>query len=141
MPNIHSYLSFSGNCREAMLFYQSCLGGELVFQTIGESPMAEKMPAQMKELILQATLTHRNMVLMGSDMVSDEGLIHGNAVSLSLTCSSEEEIRKCYTMLSASGKATHPLEVTFWGALSGDLIDKYGNNWILHYNQSLSSAE
>ena len=41
---INSYLTFSGNCREAMNFYVTCLGGELVFQTIGESPLANKMP-------------------------------------------------------------------------------------------------
>ena len=57
MTQINSYLTFNGNCREAMTFYQECLGGELFMQTIGESPMAEQMPLPMKESILHATLT------------------------------------------------------------------------------------
>jgi PhnB protein len=54
MTQINSYLTFNGNCREAMNFYKDCLGGELNLQTIAESPLADKMPAQMKECILHA---------------------------------------------------------------------------------------
>lgn len=135
MTRIHSYLTFNGNCREAMTFYQECLGGELTVQTIGESPLAQKMPKRMKECILHATLTNEALVLQGSDMVPQSGLVKGNAVSLSLDCCSEEEIKTVYTKLSAQGKANHPLENTFWGALFGDITDKYGNHWILNYSK------
>lgn len=135
MANINSYLTFSGNCREAMNFYKQCLDGELIFQTIGESPMAKKMPAQMKDSILHATLTKDDLTLLGSDMVSEKGFVRGNAVSLMLNCSSEEELKNCYEKLSEGGEKTHPLEVTFWGALFGDLRDKFGNHWILHFHK------
>jgi PhnB protein len=132
---INSYLTFNGNCREAMTFYQKCLGGEIVFQTIGESPLSEKMPQKMKYCILHCTLTNGRLLLMGSDMVSANGLIKGNAVSLSLNCNSEKEIRSIYKKLSAGGVATHHLEATFWGALFGGLTDKFGNHWLLNYNK------
>jgi PhnB protein len=133
MKSIHSYLTFNGNCREAMTFYKKCLGGKLSFQTIGESPLSQKMPAKMKNCILQAVLTHKDFVLMGSDMVSESGLLKGNSVSMVLNCSSEKEIRECYKNLSRGGEPTHPLEITFWNALFGGLKDKYGNTWILNY--------
>ena len=136
MTHINSYLTFNGNCREAMTFYKQCLGGELVLQTVGESPMADKMPPQMKKSILHSTLTRGSLVLMGSDMVSDQGVIRGNTVSLMLNCSSEEEIKNCYSNLSNGGEATHPLENTFWGAVFGDLTDKYGNHWLLHFQKA-----
>ncbi len=136
MTQINSYLTFGGNCREAMNFYKECLGGELVLQTIGDSPMADKMPAKMKDCILHATLIKEALVIMGSDMVADKGLVKGNAVSLMLNCSSETEIKKNYAYLSAGGEATHPLEKTFWGALFGDLTDKYGNHWLLHFDKA-----
>ena len=135
MTNINSYLTFNGNCREAMTFYKECLGGDLILQTIGESPMADKMPVKMKECILHSSLTSGNVVIMATDCVRAEGLIKGNAVSLCLNCSSEEEIKTCYKKLSAGGKANHPLEDTFWGAVFGDLTDKYGNNWLLNYSR------
>jgi PhnB protein len=135
MMQINSYLTFDGNCREAMTFYQKRLGGELTFQTIGESHLSEKMSKKMKDCILHSTLTNGSLLLMGSDMVGENGLIKGNAVSLTLNCGSEKEIRSCYKKLSAGGQATHPLEDSFWGALFGGLTDKFGNHWLLNCNK------
>ncbi|TND09011.1 MAG: PhnB protein [Bacteroidetes bacterium] len=133
---IHAYLVFNGNCREAMTFYKKCLGGELAFQTVGESPLSSRMPGKMKDCILHATLKKGPLVLMASDMAGENGLTKGNAVSLMLACGSEKEIKNCYARLSAGGKAIHPLENTFWGALLGDLTDKYGNHWLLNYERN-----
>jgi len=135
MTQINSYLTFNGNCREAMTFYKESLGGELSLQTIGDSPLADKMPPKMKDCILHSTLTNGALQIMASDMVGEKGLIKGTAVSLMLNCSSEEEIRDFYSKLSAGGEATHPLEISFWGALFGDLTDKYGNQWLLHFDE------
>lgn len=136
MTKINSYLTFNGNCREAMSFYRECLGGDLYFQTIGETPLAEKMPEKMKNLILHSTLTNGALLIMGSDMASEKGIIKGNAVSLMLDCDSEAEIRSFFDKLSAGGIVTHALENTFWGAIIGDFTDKFGNNWILHFENN-----
>lgn len=119
-----------------MTFYNQCLGGELSLQTVGDSPMAEKLPEQMKNSILHATLTNGNLVLMGSDMACENGLLRGNSVSLMLNCSSEQEIIECYNSLSKGGEMTNPLEDTFWGAIFGNLTDKFGNHWILHFQKN-----
>lgn len=136
MTQINAYLTFNGNCREAMKFYATCLGGELVFQTVGESPLSGKMPRKMKDCILHATLTNDRLLLMGSDMVCEEGLVKGNAVSLSLNCMNEKELKNIYTKLSEDGSADHPLEDTFWGAIFGGLTDKFGNHWLLNYDKN-----
>jgi PhnB protein len=141
MTKLNSYLTFNGNCREAMNFYRYCLGGELSFQTIGESALSGKMPAAMKESIVQATLIRDRIVIMASDMVWEKGLIRGNAVSLMLDCCSEEETRSCYEKLAEGGQATHPLHISFWGALFGDLTDKYGNQWLLHFDSRLAGKD
>lgn len=88
----------------------------------------------MKNCILHATLSNGSILLMGSDMINEKGLLKGNAVSLVLNCKSEKEIRTCYKNLSLNGEQTHPLEETYWNALFGGLTDKYGNSWVLHYS-------
>ena len=108
---------------------------------MGESPMADKMPPEMKASILHSTLTKGSLILMASDMIGDKGLIKGNAVSLMIDCSSETETRTFYEKLSAGGQATHPLENTFWGALFGGLTDKFGNQWLLHFDQNAEQVE
>lgn len=134
---IHSYLTFDGNCREAMDFYKDCFGGEIVMQTIGESPLASKMPAKMKDYVLHSTLRNEKVVLMATDCVPESGLIKGNSVSLSLNCSSEEEIRRFYKKLVRGGTENYPLESTFWGALFGGLTDKFGVIWLLNFDKHL----
>jgi len=141
MTQINTYLTFDGNCREAMTFYKECLGGELTLQKIGESPLAEKMPANMKDYILHAALTRGDLLLMGSDMVPEPGLTKGNAVSLALACGSEIEIRNCFEKLSSGGKATHPLEDTFFGSIMGGLTDKFGNHWLLNFDKGKISPK
>ena len=133
MSTINSYLRFNGNCNEAMAFYKDCLGGELTIQKIGESPMAGNMPQKMQDKIMHSTLKNDGITIMASDLCDENGLIKGNDVSLMLDCNSEDEIRTTYAKLSGGGKKTHPLEVTFWNALFGDLTDKFGINWLLHY--------
>ncbi|MGI8894027.1 MAG: hypothetical protein ACR2GN_11305 [Bacteroidia bacterium] len=71
---INCYLTFNGNCREAMMFYKNCLGGEFTFQAMGESPLSGKMPEQMKNFILHATLINDKLIMMATDMLSNKGL-------------------------------------------------------------------
>lgn len=89
----------------------------------------------MKESILHAVLSKDTLIIMASDMVGEKGLIKGNSVSLMLNCSNDEEIETYYINLSAGGQPTHPLEISFWGALFGGLTDKYGNHWLLHFGK------
>ena len=136
MTRITTYLTFNGNCREAMAFYRDCLGGELQLQTVGESPMADAMPEQMKNAVLHATLSKDSFTLMGSDMACEDGLIRGNAVSLFLECNSETEIAVLYETLSEGGKKEFELQKTHWGDWFGTLNDRFGNHWLLHHNKS-----
>jgi PhnB protein len=131
MSTINSYLNFNGNCRQAMKFYQKCLGGTLHFQTVGDSPMKTKLPAKIRKTILYAQLIGKDFLLMASDMIGEDGLIRGNNISIVLNCKTERQIRSNYKKLSAGGKQTHPLALNYWGILSGTLIDKYGTYWLL----------
>ncbi|HRD58529.1 MAG TPA: VOC family protein [Ferruginibacter sp.] len=133
---IYAYLSFNGNCGEAMQFYQKCLGGILSFQTVGDAPNSKKMPDNIKKFILHSTLKSKNFILMGSDMVDEQELIKGNAVSLMQNCAIKKEIREQYKMLSQGGVKTHPLIKTFNGVLFCMLKDKFGHNWLLHFKKA-----
>jgi PhnB protein len=132
MTQINPYLTFNGNCREAMTFYQHCFGGQLKMLTVGESPMAGQWPAAVHNHILNATLKKKNLVLLASDMGSEGGLVKGNVISLALGCSSEKEISSFFHQLSEGGKITHPLHQFFDGTI-GALTDKYGVNWVLKH--------
>jgi PhnB protein len=129
------YLTFNGCCKDAMLFYEKCLGGNLELQTIADSPLANQFPVSMKSCILHATLTTSYGKLFGSDLNNNE-LIIGNAISISLNCQSENELNMIFTNLSESGTIKYPVETTYYGGLLGSLTDKYGYNWFLHFKNN-----
>ncbi|MBB6498081.1 VOC family protein [Pedobacter cryoconitis] len=137
MKHIDVYLTFGGNCAEAMTFYQKCLGGELYMQTVGESPIAAQCPAGMKDQIMHSSLTKDGLLLlMASDMIGPGGLVNGNSVTLSISCKSEEEINHLFSVLSAGGKIIDPLKLQFWGALFGVLNDRFGVKWMLLFDKT-----
>lgn len=136
MATLNAYLTFNGNCREAMNFYKDCLGGEIHFQTIGDSPLADKMPEQMRECILHSTLKSGVMTIMGTDLISDQGFQKGNTVSLALNCESEQELMHYFKRLSEEGVIYRMPQETFWGAMYADLVDKYGLQWLLNYDKT-----
>jgi PhnB protein len=129
MAKLNPYLTFNGNCREAMNYYNECLGGELSFMVVGESPVANQVPHSMKDAILHSSLKTKELELMGTDM-QPESLNEGNAVHLCLSCKTEEETRNMFEKLSAGGKVKQPLHEMFFG-LIGTLTDKFGKSWIL----------
>jgi PhnB protein len=134
-PYLTPYLSFEGNCREAMTFYQECLGGELMIQDVAGSPAAEHMSAEAQNGVLHASLTNGNMVLLGSD-AGGQKVTRGNTIALSINCSSDEEITTWFRKLSDGGNITMPLEDTFWGAKFGMLTDRFGMDWLLNYDKA-----
>jgi len=134
MTHINAYLNFDGQAREAMSFYQQCLGGELVMQKLAESPMAAQMPSEMGNRILHSSLSNGHLIVMASDMLG-RNTVTGNNVMLCINCSSEEEINNFFTNLSAGGKIHDPLQQSFWGATFGKLTDKFGIHWIFNYSK------
>lgn len=135
MTQINAYLAFGGNCREAMTFYQAALGGELTLQRVGDSPVADNLPAEARESIMHASLTGGQIVLMASDMLGGADPVVGNTITLSLNCNTEEETRTFFEKLSAGGNVTQPLKLEFWGALFGQFTDKFGIHWMVNWDQ------
>jgi PhnB protein len=139
MAQLTPYVFFDGNCREAMTFYKACLGSELTITAVGDTPAAEQMPPDAKEKIIHAVLTRgepKDAVLMASDWMSGGGFVQGNSISLSIHCTSDEEIKALFAGLSSGGKVTQALADQFWGATYGSLVDKFGIAWMLNYDKT-----
>ena len=99
MMTLTPYLSFNGNCSEAMKFYQSCLGGDLDIQTVGDSPSAEQM-SDKKDQVMHSMLKSDGIVLMASDMIMEGEAKPGTNVTLTLSGGSLEDLKKYFEKLS-----------------------------------------
>jgi PhnB protein len=129
MMRVTPYLHLDGNCREVMRFYQECFGGQLELQVLGESPMAEHMPTELHDRILNAQLVAGEFMLMASDFSSPEQLVRSGVVALSVHATDLEATRAAFEKLSEGATVTNPLKEEFFG-IYGDLTDKYGFSWM-----------
>ncbi|OHD15117.1 MAG: hypothetical protein A2Y38_11395 [Spirochaetes bacterium GWB1_59_5] len=135
MAKLNPYLSFNGTCEAALSFYKKCFGGELKIMTVGASPMAASMPKEMQSSVMHGLLEADGIRIMASDMLDGDKLERGNAMSLMLQCSSEAELRDLFGKLSPGGTVNAPVKEEFWGAIYGDLTDKFGVRWMLNYDK------
>lgn len=123
------YLTFNGNCEEAMMFYKEALGGELSVMRFEGSPVEVSDDYQQK--VLHSTLTYGNAVLMASDGMEGEPCEFGSANYISISCSTLEEAERFFKNLSQGGEITMPWDDTFWGDKFGMLVDKFGVGWMV----------
>ena len=128
MKTLYPYLSFTGNCEEAINFYKEALGAEVVefHRYTGMPDVAEAD----KNKILHAHLVVDGISLMCADTMPQYGEVKkGNDVTLMLGFDDEAEQTKLFEALAQGGTVTMPLADTFWNARYGSLVDKYGFSW------------
>jgi PhnB protein len=134
MKEINAYLVFDGNCREAMTFYQKCLGADLQMMPFSDMPGGS--PEGAKDRIMHARLTKGAAVLMASDNMPSMPFQQGNNFSIALQCESPQEVDRCFAALGEKGKITMPLQETFWAARFGMLTDQFGINWMFNFEKA-----
>ncbi len=94
------FITFSGNCRKALTFYQNCLGGQLHFETFeSELPGAKESP------IISGSLVSDWLVIHASDLVHNEGRMLGNYISIYLQFKNNAD-RKEFMAKLETGKPT-----------------------------------
>jgi len=135
MAQLNPYLTFNGNCREAMEFYKACLGGELSLTTVGDSPMKDQMPAEAQNAVMHSLLRSDGIILMASDQMTPGALVNGNTITLCVIGNSKAELDTFFTRLAAGGNVSQPLQETFFGAY-GALTDKFGINWMFQADKA-----
>lgn len=133
MKEITAYLTFNGNCREAMKFYEKCLEAELHLMPFSEGQF--EIPKEAKERILHARLTKGSAVLMASDAMPGMPFQQGNNFSVNINCESLEEIESLFAALGEKGKVNMVLQDAFWGARFGMLTDQFGIHWMFNFEK------
>jgi PhnB protein len=130
---LNPYISFAGNARAAMEFYQRVFGGSLTMNTFGEfgapdTPGADKIMHAMLE-------TDGGFTLMGADTPPGTEHNPGNNISVSLSGDDSDELRGYWEKLSGDGTVSVPLEKQMWGDEFGMCVDRFGIAWMVNIGQ------
>lgn len=130
MPQLNAYLSFDGNCAEAMKFYAAVLGAKLdAMIRYGDIPGTEPLSASDAQRIMHAYLVHPDFSLMAGDTPPGVPYQGVSGVMLALTYPTAAEGQRVFEALAAGGKITMPLGETFWADSFGMVTDRYGTPW------------
>jgi len=130
------YVSFNGNCEEAVQFYHSVLGGEVSILRFKNLPPEAAIPIsdEWKEKVMHSAITFSDgNVMYFSDTWEDAPVTVGTNTTIHLQVDSELEVRTAVEKLSKGGEITMPAEKTFWGSFYGSFVDKFGVNWGIEY--------
>ena len=126
------YLFFDGNAKEALEFYQSCLGGKLQLTPVGGSFMKNILPLSFHDKTLNGSLLSERVDISVSDWLRpEETPVRGNMSCLYVSGGTAEETKNLFDKLSAGGNVTDPLKIEPFGTY-GALNDRFGVRWMFH---------
>jgi PhnB protein len=134
MIGINPYISFPGNCEEAINFYKEKLGAEVLYMgRYGGSPMAGKAP---DDKIMHCTIKIGDSHIMACDSVfKDYPVTIGNNITLAIGTNDLAQADSMFDKMSDGGKIIMPMQKTFWAERFGMLTDKFGINWMFNVDK------
>ncbi len=127
---LNAYLNFKNTSREAMEFYHSILGGNLIVTSFKDGGMSHG--PETDNLTMHSQLTTDFGTLMASDTPPEMEYKPGTNFGLSLSGDNEEELRGFWSKLSEGGTITMPIDKAPWGDIFGMFTDKFGVNWMVN---------
>ncbi len=135
MPQLSAYLSFDGNCADALHFYERVLGGRIeAMIRYADAPADAAMPAlsaEDAERIMYARLALDEQTLLGSDATAGHPYPGKKGMALSLAYPTVSDAQRVFDQLSDGGTVTMPLQKTFWAEAYGALVDRFGTRWMV----------
>jgi PhnB protein len=129
--NLTPFLLFDGNCAEAMVFYQSCFGGELMITKVADTPMKDQMPPETHHKVAYAHLRSGGIEFSATDWLhAARKLKQGNSTAMYINGGTYNELNVIFDRLAAGAdkELLDELRDMPFGSY-GHLADKYGVHW------------
>jgi PhnB protein len=130
---VQAYLSFKGNCHDALNFYSDIFDAKIVNKQTYEDAKTD-IPASYRTKLQHAELKGNNVHFMAYDAAPDTPLNVGNQMHMSIDVSNENEGKDLFNKLSNNGKVHHDYRERDWGYY-GRCTDEFGTNWMINYSK------
>ena len=131
---IQPYLFFEGRCEEALEFYRSVLGAEIIllmrYKESPEPPPPGCLAPGSEEKVMHASVRIGETTIMASDGMC-QGKPNFQGFSLSLAVASEAEVDRIFNALAKGGEVRMPVAKTFWSPRFGMVADRFGVGWMV----------
>ena len=130
---IRPYLTFNGNCVEALTLYKRAFKTETIqemrFKDMPPNPQFQ-IPTGYEERILQATLKFGDDYIRLSDCGPGHAYNGASTEILSLSIEATiDEVKHAFSILAEEGRIGIELNETFYSPCAGVVFDKFGIMW------------
>lgn len=138
-----THLNFRGDAHQALTFYQSVFGGQLVIKTYRDFGMPAHVPGADKVVFGLVAAENGFRVMAydipgqtaggiasgGSTRRQNGSTITDQALFVSISADNLEEVKGYWDELSVDAKIVEPLAAPAWSAGFGILTDRFGVTW------------
>jgi PhnB protein len=134
---IQPYLFFDGRCEEAIEYYKTALGAEVVmlmrFKDSPEPAQPGMVPPGAENKVMHSSFRIGDTTVMASDGRC-LGTLNFQGFSLSLTVPDAAAADRLFTVLAEGGQVQMPLTKTFFSPRFGMVSDRFGVSWMIYVN-------
>lgn len=140
MKKFSPYISFNGDCKRALDFYQQVFNGEIKnISFYRDSPV--EISDEDEDRVMHAVFQSEAVYFLAADTMPDSSVVVGDNISLSLEFEHESEMERIYHLMAEHGTVIMPLQDTFWGSSFGMLVDQFGLSWMFNWENPEEQEE
>lgn len=122
------YLSFNGNCQEALTFYAELLGGKVESMMQWQAEMIANIPEATTDHIMHGSINVDGASIAGTDQFGDMYSPAGN-ISIMIDIDDLAKAKSTFDALAKCGQITMPFDETFFADGYGFCTDRFGILW------------
>jgi len=125
------YVSFSGNCEEAVAFYEKAFNVKADIMRYKDAPSDNGyMPLEGTEnLIMHAQFELGGATVMLCDTPPEYPITFGDNIVIMAEFDTADAAKAAFDALKEGGEVSMEIQETFWSKCFGSLTDKFGIGW------------
>ena len=125
------YISFNGNCAEAVAFYEKAFNVKAEMTRYKDAPPAEGYQSSegTENLVMHAQFELGGATVMLCDMPPDSPVKAGENIAVMAEFDSTDAAKAAFAALKVDGNVSMNIQKTFWSECFGSLTDRFGINW------------
>jgi PhnB protein len=132
------YISFGGNCAEAIAFYEKAFGVKAEIMRYKDAPPSagHNVSAGTEDFVMHGQFNLGSAMIMLCDTPPEYPVTTGDNIAIHVGFDDVDSATVAFNALKEGGEVSMELEEVFWSKLFGSLTDKFGISWQISLAES-----